>query len=536
MKSFRSFLIGPGLLTCSFIFHTGLLAQEAPDSIVQLTAEAQGLEPIAPENLPPFGTFWVVGSNGCAAPYPCLPKDSDPIFPIYAMADGQYLVDGTDGQVSLNPRQTNATVAAALAAQAATVVALIDQVQTPPIQRRAQTMALGGGPTPPGAGGSGTNVYYPNGGSYTPPDYGTNLWIAQVWLTNRWLAGVASNTVAGTTYEVLESGEVGGTNWISTGLLLLGAETTNWTALPLLPVGATNQFFRLRSLAEDANQLPIWWEQTYGVTDPYGNPAGDGWNNLYKAQHGLNPNVFYTPAAPQGLAVAYHSVNGAANLHWLPAAGAVMGYTVRDSSGHTFNVSANTTALSQTVPYALDFSYGGSGDPTVPLSYQVQAHYAGGDSAWSPSVPLQPATVWGRIVPAPGGGNWLVVAGLPANAVAVRVFQFFDGTYLADNQLNPFVIVTNLDLPVNGFTNGLCSVTSGAFQPALPPDPIGFTNHNFYLQAVDAAGNVSGGSPLGESWEPAPFADGRVQLKQNCWLFTSCFCVFTNQLRLCRFL
>jgi hypothetical protein len=50
--------------------------------------------------------------------------------------------------------------------------------------------------------------------------------------------------------------------------------------------------------------LPDWWELEYfGSTgvDPYGNPAGDGWNNYEKFLNGMNPTNFYSPPAPQNL-------------------------------------------------------------------------------------------------------------------------------------------------------------------------------------------------------------------------------------------
>jgi len=97
-----------------------------PDSIVQVTAEAQGLEPVASADLPSGGTFWLVTSNGIAAPSPCPPGNlSD--FPVYLMADGIYLVDETVGQVVTN--EENSTIESALAAQADSVTGLINQVQ-----------------------------------------------------------------------------------------------------------------------------------------------------------------------------------------------------------------------------------------------------------------------------------------------------------------------------------------------------------------------------------------------------------------------
>ena len=101
--------------------------QAAPaDSIVQATAEAQGLELVAPADLPSGGTFWLMTTNGVAAPSPCPPGNlSD--FPVYQMADGIYLVDETGGQVTTN--EVNTTIESALAAEADAVTGLINQIQ-----------------------------------------------------------------------------------------------------------------------------------------------------------------------------------------------------------------------------------------------------------------------------------------------------------------------------------------------------------------------------------------------------------------------
>ena len=99
-----------------------------PDSIVQLTAEAQGLNLISPTDLPDGGTFWTLMPDGLTAPFPCAP--SDPNVPVYQIADGQFIVDATGGQVTLDAEQTNrSTVTAALETLAQTVVNLINDVQ-----------------------------------------------------------------------------------------------------------------------------------------------------------------------------------------------------------------------------------------------------------------------------------------------------------------------------------------------------------------------------------------------------------------------
>jgi hypothetical protein len=101
------------------------------DSIVNIVAEAQGLQLMSPEEVPISGTFWWVMPGGAAVPAPCPPLDLS--APIYQIADGQFLV-GETGGVLPQPtgRQALLGVSSAtlLQAQADAVVNLITQVQT----------------------------------------------------------------------------------------------------------------------------------------------------------------------------------------------------------------------------------------------------------------------------------------------------------------------------------------------------------------------------------------------------------------------
>ncbi|HEX5399085.1 MAG TPA: choice-of-anchor L domain-containing protein [Verrucomicrobiae bacterium] len=182
MKLFRTLLagmvVGGGLMVGPHRLHaqqtTTSPQSAAQDSIVQLTADAQGLAPAAA--LPKNGTFWVVtpGLGGAIiAPAPCPPVN--PNLPVYAIAPGQFLVDGTGGRVVLNNRfAADSTVNSALEAQAAAVVNLIQQVQAV-----ANGMML----TPNGYPGGITNI-----GSVPlipRPVYTTNdLWLELTEMTN----------------------------------------------------------------------------------------------------------------------------------------------------------------------------------------------------------------------------------------------------------------------------------------------------------------------------------------------------------------
>ena len=92
---------------------------------------------------------------------------------------------------------------------------------------------------------------------------------------------------------------------------------------------------------------------------------------------GLNPNVFYTPPPPQGLTVTYNANNGTAIISWLPAPGPVTGYTLTNSAGQSYNLSASATSFTNNVSGSPNGYY--MGDPTVYETYQLQAHYAGGN-------------------------------------------------------------------------------------------------------------------------------------------------------------
>ena len=139
MKSNRNIFSGLIILAAFVALLSLLHAQEMAlpvqlqptqaDSIVQLTAEAQGLERVSADQVPRSGTFWLVnaGPGGVTAPLPCPPQDLT--LPIYQIAEGQYLVDATGGQASVSTRSANSTMAAALAAQADAVVNLISRIQ-----------------------------------------------------------------------------------------------------------------------------------------------------------------------------------------------------------------------------------------------------------------------------------------------------------------------------------------------------------------------------------------------------------------------
>jgi len=115
-----------GLLTLPFILNAQLSNRlPAPlDSVVQVAADEQGLTRVPYDALPTTGTYWLVDAYGNKVPLPMRPEDST--VPVYQISDNIFLVDGTQGQISISPGQTASD---AVTSQAASVVSFISQEQ-----------------------------------------------------------------------------------------------------------------------------------------------------------------------------------------------------------------------------------------------------------------------------------------------------------------------------------------------------------------------------------------------------------------------
>ncbi len=300
-----------------------------PDSIVQIAAESQGLAQIAPADLPIIGgTFWWVMPGGNAVPTPCLPLDLSGA--IYQIAENQFLVDETGGQVVVNtPRfglqaqATSSTVASAVTLQVDALVNLITQIQTTAANTSSGMQAMDVSDPPSPGDGSDTNS---DGGYYS------SGFQAQVFTTNElWLQIVGTTnaiTTNGTAYLVIN------TPWnVTNGVYDLFATTNlapsawQWvlrcapgqTNLTVTGLAGPNDFFILgltndttgcgmtdafkllvahanpNLYSTDGTGMSDGWEWQYfgriGGIDPNADPAGDGLSNYQKFMAGLNPNI-----------------------------------------------------------------------------------------------------------------------------------------------------------------------------------------------------------------------------------------------------
>lgn len=189
---------------------------------------------------------------------------------------------------------------------------------------RVQSLAAGvtalSVPLPGDGSDDDTNTVTASTSSVALPDYGTNLWIANFALSSGNAAGMLSNTLSDVKYEIQYKTDLAAdTQWLSAGFVL-GSEATNWTAAALAATSLTNNaFFRICSWEDSTGcGIPDWWQMEYfgyvGVDPNAQDSAGDGWTIWQKFQMGLDPNVFYTPPAPQGVTVSYNATSDAANV------------------------------------------------------------------------------------------------------------------------------------------------------------------------------------------------------------------------------
>jgi hypothetical protein len=275
-----------------------------PDSIVQIAAESQGLEQIAPTDLPIVGgTFWWVMPGGAAVPAPCAPLDLSEA--IYRIADGQFLVDETGGQVVANtPRfglqaQAASSIAdSEVASQVDAVVNLITQVQAKAANQQMRTMALAMGMDIPFPGGDGSG----DGGDGPLPMFSSSY---SIDTNSLWLE--ITNVANGGSYLNLHNG----TNqvyaiWSTTNLSIpfsnwqvereVWPTDTNCTPFTVQTQDRQNLFMRAEDwtvVDSNGDGIPDWWIWLYfgNLNETATNLDSQGITLLNDYQNGLDPNV-----------------------------------------------------------------------------------------------------------------------------------------------------------------------------------------------------------------------------------------------------
>ncbi len=431
------------------------------------------------------GTFWSLQQPGM----PPLPMDTIGVD-VWPLADGSFLLSDLNYDYSPTARFSLAAGPMRMGAMAS-----------------------------PNIGGGG--VYNPNGSSFPPPNYGTNLWIAETNLSGGMMSGIISNTTPDVGLELQYSTDLT-QPWQSADWTVYGSETTNWTPWSLPAFNTSNLFIRVFSTGLDQHGLPVAWEHQYGLTNADPNAldsAGDGWTLYQKYQLGVAPNAWATPAAPQGLTVKYNATAGTAVLSWLPAAGNPTNYTIQRTylnlylNGYAPSTSFTNVSAAGLIDNVSTFQPDPLQSGTINVGYQVRANYNGGSSSWSAAVPLEASSFAAAITAGSGETPLLVVQSLPANATSVRLTEIDENRF---DYLTDAYVVTNETIPVSTLSGGLSALSN-----VSEPD---FDLCYWVGQAVGSDGSLSAAVDLGgddqdpEDISPSlapPFFDARVQLKQN---------------------
>jgi hypothetical protein len=361
---------------------------------------------------------------------------------------------------------------------------------------------------------------------------GSNLWINVGGIFTNTFVGTVSNTEADIQYEIQSIGNLAQTNWNSEGFIF-GSEVTNWTPLAVNIAGRTNSalFFRIRSWLDTYDMgIPDWWQlQYFGMIgiDPYGDPAGDGYSNLYKYQHGLNPFVSYAPQPPTFTATPTVSDSGVI-VSWSPAQGAVTSYTVYRNGSSIATVSASTFSYTDSTAVDLD----DPDDSDYPV-YTVQANYSSSSYSSPEEPPFNPRlNVSPAIIRGAQGQYILLVPNIPSEATTIRFYpqpsgatypdDFFNiETYLQpENTFMPNSTTNIIDVPVSSFS------TNGEYVIPTSLMPLFGTYGSFInCRALGADGSAGAASTIfiinndflaeSEILARVPFIDGTEQLKEN---------------------
>lgn len=294
-RKFAAFASAAGLFFSSIASsHAQAKSAGTTDSVVAVVADSQGLPLVPAEQLPFYGTFWIVRNTvPCVlAPSPCPPLD--PNVPVYAINSRQFLVDETAGQPLLSRRNTlnTASYASLVQMQADELLNFVDWIRA--VQLQAEMRALNNeGPPIPGEGGEGGGEG--GGPEYSPIVYGTNdLWLEIISVTNS-TANFTIHTPDSAAYDLF------GTTNLSANVP--GLNLTNWVWLLRTDVGQTNivlvnlwpemGFFRLGTMQDTDNDgLTDAYEKLVSHTNPnLWDTDGDGLSDGWEVAHGMNPLV-----------------------------------------------------------------------------------------------------------------------------------------------------------------------------------------------------------------------------------------------------
>jgi alpha-tubulin suppressor-like RCC1 family protein len=169
-------------------------------------------------------------------------------------------------------------------------------------------------------------------------------------------------------YEVLVRTNGPRGHWIQFAGLLSNSNTTITATCDLghvegLKLGTLKNWRFVAGRWDDplGDELPPLYKELvlridpFASGDPYGNPMGDGWNNLQKLQNDMDPMACYAPPAPR-FSAAFHDVGtngryGNAVLTWEPSGGPVPDYFLVERANRTPKPRTNDVGFMRSGPY-----------------------------------------------------------------------------------------------------------------------------------------------------------------------------------------
>ena len=357
----------------------------------------------------------------------------------------------------------------------------------------------------------------------TPADYGTNLAVSVISISNNIASLLAMNTSPDVLYEIQSATNLAQPSWTSEAFVY-GSELTNWTAAYVPEDGRPTLFSRVRSWQDSTGMgIPDWWSKLYGLygVDPWTyDPSGDGYTYLQDFQDGFTPGTWNTPPAPQGLTVQYNPNNNTATVSWLPSLGPVQSYTVQANNYVTgestsYNVPAGTHSYQDNVP---NIPLGEEVLQILWVTYMVQAHYTNGDSAWTSPAALQQtfnnifstttSSISAQMVGGQQGKVYLLANALPTGTTALRITRL---DWNADTMYGDYSLNISNDIPVSALSNGVCELPASL--TSAPIDSYGISYYEWCVQTLDT--NNIPSAPMYLGIGVPPFYDGRQQMVQN---------------------
>jgi hypothetical protein len=456
--------------------------------------ETLDLPLLSSESVPATGTFYLLSSYGA--------NDFGPPWPFNPLAEQQLDVFwlGTNYLPGVAPWSF-----------------IVDDTAFDYVALQSQMSMSMEAPPAPGEGAT-NNV---GGIEYTAYDYATNsFWIEILSATGSVANLVLHGTIEDTTYEILSKESLTNTSWISEGLVL-GAVGQDWTPTTIRIGDRTNNLFLwARTWADDdGDGLPSWWELQFGldpsnpdtgdtgISDGYKNPMGDGWSNLYKYEHALNPNVAYTPPPPRNVVARADATGTNVILSWQSGGGTVSSYEIRGRYFSEFDPIGSVNAATFTFTDS-SLTYHLTDDWYGPPQYIIRAYFSSGgyaDSAVVTPAKAALSTTDLHLLRGPDGKRYIALSSPPPELSRI-VLSWVNGLTGELDYTN--VYGTNL-------VNGL----------ALAPTMDSYLEANFAYQLI-ATNGESGGLAFGD---PYPywfeggshlydsFVDARRFMKENLY-------------------